>query len=88
MKNDGHKLGIINRFHRTLKEKWITYFINIDTVKWVNEIDDIIYNYDHSVNCNTGFTINTIIIIINNIIYCVNPFYCIIIYKIIYSFFF
>ena len=44
IKNDGHKLGIINRFHRTLKEELTTYFINNDTVKWINAIDDIIYN--------------------------------------------
>ena len=34
IKNDGHKLGIINRFHRTLKEKLTKYFVNNDTVKW------------------------------------------------------
>ena len=28
IKNDGHKLGIINRFHRTFKEELTTYFIN------------------------------------------------------------
>ena len=57
IKNDGHKLGIINRFHRTLQEKLITYFINSNTVKWVNAVDDIIYNYDHSVNCKSCITI-------------------------------
>ena len=28
--------------------------INNDTVKWVNAIDDTIYNYDHSVNRGIG----------------------------------
>ena len=54
IKNDGHKLGIINRFHRTLKEKLTKYFVNNDTVKWVDAIDDIIYNYNHSVNRGIG----------------------------------
>ena len=54
IKNDIHKLGIINRFHRTLKEKLTTYFISNDTVKWINAIDDIIYNYNHSVNRGIG----------------------------------
>ena len=39
IKNDGHT------FHRTLKEKLTQYFVNNDTVKWVNVIDDIVYNY-------------------------------------------
>ena len=54
IKNDGHKLGIIKRFHRTLKEKLTQYFINNDTVKWVDGIDDIIYNYNHSINRGIG----------------------------------
>ena len=45
VKGDSHKLGIINRFHRTIKEKLTKYFIANDTVKWVDVIDKIIYNY-------------------------------------------
>ena len=54
VKGDGHKLGIINRFHRTLKEKLTQHFTAQDTVNWVDVIDDIIYNYNHSVNRGIG----------------------------------
>jgi len=35
IKNDSHKLGIINRFHRTIKEKLTKYFISTDNYNWV-----------------------------------------------------
>ena len=54
VKSDGHKLGIINRFHRTLKEKMTQYFTANDTVKWIDIIDDLVYNYNHSVNRGIG----------------------------------
>ena len=52
--DDSHKLGIINRFHRTLKEKLTKYFIASKSVIWYKIIDDIIYNYNHSVNRGIG----------------------------------
>ena len=54
IKNHGHKLRIINRFHSTLKEKLTQYFTDNDTVKWIDAINDIIYNYNHSVNRDIG----------------------------------
>ena len=54
VKNDSHKLGIINRFHRTIKDKLTKYFSANDTVRWIDAIDDIIYNYNHSVNRGIG----------------------------------
>ena len=54
-KSDGHRLGIINRFHRTIKDKLVKYFDSFDTVKWVDIIDKIIYNYNHSVNRGIGY---------------------------------
>ncbi len=36
IKNDSHKLGIINRLHRTLKDKLTKYFSAKDTVRWVD----------------------------------------------------
>ena len=54
MKNDGNWLDIINRFHRTLKEKLTAYFINNDTVQWINAVDDIVYSYNHGVNRGIG----------------------------------
>lgn len=47
-KADSNKLGIINRFHRTLKEKLEKYFIANNTVRWIDIIDKIIYNYNHT----------------------------------------
>ena len=54
IKNDSHKLGIINRFHRTIKEKLTKHFSANNTVNWVDVIDDIVYNYNHSVNRGIG----------------------------------
>jgi hypothetical protein len=54
VKGDGHKLGIINRFHRTLKDKLTKYFLAKDTVRWIDVIDKIIYNYNHTVNRGIG----------------------------------
>ena len=54
-KSDSHKLGIINRWHRTIKEKLSKYFDSYDTTKWIDIIDKIVYNYNHSVNRGIGF---------------------------------
>ena len=54
VKDDSHKLGIINRFHRTLKEKLTKYFISHNTVKWYDGIDEIVNNYNHTVNRGIG----------------------------------
>jgi len=54
-KSDTHKMGIINRFHRTIKEKLTAYFDAFDTVKWIDIIDKIIYNYNHTVNRGIGY---------------------------------
>ena len=47
-KSDSHKLGIINRFHRTLKDKLTKYMVAFDTVKWIDVIDKIIDNYNNT----------------------------------------
>jgi hypothetical protein len=52
--SDSHKLGIVNRFHRTLKEKLTRHFIATDSLNWVDVIDKIIYNYNHSINTSIG----------------------------------
>lgn len=54
IKDDSHKLGIINRFHRTLKDKLTKYFLSTDTFKWIDAIDKIIHNYNHTVNRGIG----------------------------------
>ena len=48
--DDSHKLGIINRFHRTLKDKMLKYFIANDNTTWYNVIDIIIKNYNNTRN--------------------------------------
>ena len=47
-KSDDHKLGIINRWHRTIKEKLTAYFDAFDTVKWIDIIDKIVDNYNNT----------------------------------------
>ena len=54
IKDDSHKLGIINRFHRTLKDKLSAYIIASDSLRWIDILDKIIYNYNHSVNRGIG----------------------------------
>jgi len=54
-KSDTHKMGIINRWHRTIKEKLSAYFDAFDTVKWIDIIDKIIYNYNHTINRGIGY---------------------------------
>ena len=54
VKGDSHKLGIVNRFHRTLKNKLLKHFTANDTVNWVDVIKDVIYNYNHTVNTGIG----------------------------------
>jgi hypothetical protein len=54
IKSDSHKLGIINRFHRTLKEKLAKFFIASNTVRWVEVIDKIIDNYNRTINSGIG----------------------------------
>ena len=44
----------MNRFHRTLKDKLTKHFISTDSVNWVDIIDELIYNYNHSVNRGIG----------------------------------
>ena len=53
VKDDSHKLGIINRFHRTLKDILREHFAS-DDLNWINVIDQIINNYNHTVNRGIG----------------------------------
>ena len=54
VKDDSHKMGIINRFHRTIKEKLQYYISDENKLNWIDVIDDIIYNYYHSKNRGIG----------------------------------
>ena len=53
-KGDSHKLGIINRFHRTFKDKLLKYFTANDSYVWIHIFDKVIYNYNHTVNRGIG----------------------------------
>ena len=48
-------MGIINRFHRTIKDKLKYYFAADGTLNWVSVIDKIVYNYNHTVNNGIGY---------------------------------
>jgi hypothetical protein len=50
-KDDTHNnLGILNRCHRTIKSKLEKYFISHDTTRWIDVIDKIVKNYNHTYN--------------------------------------
>jgi hypothetical protein len=53
---DSHKLGIINRFHRTLKDKLNKMFLATDNYNWIDNIDQVIDNYNNTVNTGIGYT--------------------------------
>lgn len=42
------KASIVERFNRTLKEKMWRYFSEVGTNKWIDVIDDLVYNYNNS----------------------------------------
>ena len=51
VKDDDHrKLSIINRFHRTLKDKLVKLFTANDNGRWIDDIDEIIKNYNNTRN--------------------------------------
>jgi hypothetical protein len=45
---DSHRLGIINRFHRTLKDKIEKYIIAKNTTRWIDILPTIIKNYNNT----------------------------------------
>ena len=46
--NSEFKASIVERFNRTLKTKMWKYFTQVGTRKWINIIDDLLYNYNNS----------------------------------------
>lgn len=55
-KSDSHKLGKINRFHRTLKNKILKYFTASGNTRWIDVIDKIVLNYNNTKNSSINFT--------------------------------
>ena len=47
-KSESHTVGLINRFHRTLKEKILKYMLANDTTVWYDVLDEIIKNYNNT----------------------------------------
>ena len=64
--SETHKLGLINRFHRTLKDKLKYHFADDGSLNWVDVIDKIIYNYNHDVNRGVGYAPAKITVAIEN----------------------
>lgn len=54
VKEDSHKLGVINRFHRTIKNKLSKHFVATNSVNWIDAIDYIIKNYNESFHRGIG----------------------------------
>ena len=54
IKDDSHKMGIINRFHKTIKDILSNYITEENELNWVEVIDEIVYNYNHTVNRGIG----------------------------------
>ena len=48
--SDSHKLGIINRFHRTLKGIFMKYFKARRSTKWVDILDKAVKSYNDNQN--------------------------------------
>ena len=42
------KAQVVERFNRTLKSKMFKYFSQNNTRKWIDILDDLLYNYNHS----------------------------------------
>lgn len=45
---DHNKMGMIERFNRTIKNYLRRYFTSNKTYKWIDVIDDFVYNYNNS----------------------------------------
>ena len=48
------KLGIINRFHRTLRDMLKKVMIVYDSKRWIDFIDGVIHNYNNRVHRTLG----------------------------------
>jgi hypothetical protein len=46
--NSDVKASIVERFNRTLKTKMWKYFTQVGNKKWINIVDDLVYNYNNT----------------------------------------
>ena len=52
---DHSKMGMIERFNRTIKALISKYQTSYKTKKWIDAIDDLVDNYNHTVQSGTGY---------------------------------
>lgn len=57
---DKEKMGKIERFNRTLRDKITKYQKTFKTLRWVDVLDDLIKNYNNSVHSSTGYKPNNV----------------------------
>ena len=50
------KASIVERFNRTLKTKMWKYFTQVGTRKWIDIVDDLVYNYNHTYHTSIKMT--------------------------------
>jgi hypothetical protein len=52
--NDHHVLGLIDSFTRTLKKTMSRLILQNNSSNWIDNMDEIVYNYNHTVNRGIG----------------------------------
>jgi hypothetical protein len=50
------KASIVERFNRTLKTKMWKYFTQVGNRKWIDIVDDLVYNYNHTYHTSIKMT--------------------------------
>ena len=54
--NSEFKASIVERFNRTLKTKMWKYFTQVGNRKWINVLDDLVYNYNNTYHTSIKMT--------------------------------
>jgi hypothetical protein len=52
---DKNKMAMIERFHRTLRDRISKYMTSYNTNKWVDVLDKILFNYNNTIHSTTKF---------------------------------
>lgn len=58
--NDKTKMGKIERFNKTLRDKITKYQKTFKTLRWEDKLDDLVTNYNNSIHSSTGYKPNTV----------------------------
>lgn len=59
---DKNKMGKIERFNRTLRDKINKYMKTFKTLRWCNVLDSLVKNYNNTINSSTGYKPNNVTI--------------------------